>query len=109
MALLLGIAGAAPFARADAAPRTETSYYSTRAVLAEFFPNSAHVGFPTFAVDRTVKARLAQRLGYTPARDKYTIFVATTHGKIDGYAVVDDEQRLHPPTTFATALAPAAT
>jgi len=106
MALLLGIAGAAPSARADAAPRTETSYYSTRAVLAEFFPNSEHVGFRTFAIDRTVKARLAQRLGYTPARDKYTIFVATTHGKIDGYAVVDDEQGLHQPITFATRLSP---
>jgi hypothetical protein len=106
MALLLGIVGAAPSARADAAPKTETSYYSTRTVLAEFFPNSEHVGFRTFAVDRTVRARLAQRLGYTPARDKYTIFVATTHGKIDGYAVVDDEQGLHQPITFATRLSP---
>ena len=74
-------------------------------MLAEFFPNSEHVGYRTFALDRSQRARLGQRLGYAP-RDKYTIFVATTHGKIDGYAVVDDEQGLHQPITFATRLSP---
>jgi Na+-translocating ferredoxin:NAD+ oxidoreductase RnfG subunit len=32
--------------------------------------------------------------------------VATTRGKIDGYAVIDDEQGLHQPITFATRLSP---
>jgi electron transport complex protein RnfG len=106
MALILTVATAAPAARADAAPRAEASYYSTRGVLAEFFPQSEHVGYRTFALDKSIRARLAQRLGYAPGRDKYTIFVATTHGKIDGYAVVDDEQGLHQPITFATRLSP---
>src|SRR4051812_18122787 len=106
MALFFGVAAAAPVARADGAARTETSYYSTRGVLAEFFPQSEHVGYRTFAIDKSIRARLAQRLGYAPTRDKYTIFVATTHGKIDGYAVVDDEQGLHQPITFATRLSP---
>jgi len=112
LALLFAVTTAAPNARAQgesaasAGSRTETSYYSTRSVLAEFFPKSEHVGYKTFALDRSMRARLAQRLGYAPARDKYTIFVATTHGKIDGYAVVDDEQGLHQPITFATRLSP---
>jgi hypothetical protein len=106
MALILTVATATPSARADAAPRAESSYYSTRGVLAEFFPQSEHVGYRTFALDKSIRARLAQRLGYAPTRDKYTIFVATTHGKIDGYAVVDDEQGLHQPITFATRLSP---
>jgi len=107
LALVFAVATAAPAARAaDGAARTETSYYSTRAVLAEFFPASEHVGFRTFALDRSMRARLAQRLGYAPSRDKYTIFVATSHGKVDGYAVVDDEQGLHQPITFATRLSP---
>src|SRR5262247_2405085 len=88
MALILTVATAVPAARADAAPRAEASYYSTRGVLAEFFPQSEHVGYRTFALDKSIRARLAQRLGYAPVRDKYTIFVATTHGKIDGYAAV---------------------
>ena len=106
LALFLTVATAAPAARADSAPRGEASYYSTRGVLAEFFPKSEHVGYRTFAIDQSIRARLAQRLGYAPVRDKYTIFVATTHGKVDGYAVVDDEQGLHQPITFATRLSP---
>jgi len=107
LALLLVTASATPSARAETgAAGGETSYYSTRSVLAEFFPKSEHVGFRTFAVDKSIRARLAQRLGYAPARDRYTIFVATTHGQIDGYAVVDDEQGLHQPITFATRLSP---
>ena len=105
---MFAVATAAPAARAGdgATTRTEASYYSTRGVLAEFFPNSEHVSYRTFAVDRSIRARLAQRLGYAPARDKYTIFVATSHGKVDGYAIVDDEQGLHQPITFATRLSP---
>jgi hypothetical protein len=106
LALVLAAATATPCARADNGPRTETSYYSTRSVLAEFFPRSEHVGYRTFNLDKSIRARLAQRLGYAPARDKYTIFVATTHGQVDGYAVVDDEQGLHQPITFATRLSP---
>src|SRR5437762_7106280 len=108
LALVLVVATVARPARADgAAPRTETtSYYTTRDVLAQFFPRSEHVGYRTFALDKSIRTRLSQRLGYAPARDKYTIFVATTHGQIDGYAVVDDEQGLHQPITFATRLSP---
>ena len=106
MCLALVAATATPAARADGPARTETSYYTTRGVLAEFFPKSEHVGYRTFALDPSIRARLAQRLGYAPVRDKYTIFVATTHGHVDGYAVVDDEQGLHQPITFATRLSP---
>jgi Na+-translocating ferredoxin:NAD+ oxidoreductase subunit G len=104
LALLFAVSVAAPRAHADAVPRTETSYYSTRAMLAEFFPQSEHVGYRTVTLDQSMRVRLAQRLGYAPARDKYTIFVATTQGKVDGYAVVDDEMGLHQPITFATRL-----
>jgi electron transport complex protein RnfG len=122
MALFFAVAAVSPAARAEGAAakcdtakrdqtqpdqtKAEASYYSTRSMLAAFFPNSEHVGYRTFAVDRSIRARLSQRLGYAPARDKYTIFVATTHGKVDGYAVVDDELGLHQPITFATRLSP---
>lgn len=106
LALLLATAGGAPSARADDAARSETSYFTTRAILAEFFPKSDHVGYRTFTIDQSIRARLAQRLGYTPARGKYTVFIATTQGRVDGYAVVDDEKGLHQPITFATRLSP---
>jgi hypothetical protein len=111
LALVVASATATPSARAENAPaenasRTETSYYTTRGMLAEFFPKSEHVGYRTFNLDKSMRARLAQRLGYATARDKYTVFIATTHGQIDGYAVIDDELGLHQPITFATRLSP---
>ena len=73
-------------------------------MLASFFPKSERVTYRTLTLDAREKARLAHRLGYTPARDSYTVFVALTQGKVDGYAVIDDELGLHQPITFATRL-----
>jgi electron transport complex protein RnfG len=86
--------------------RAETTYYTPRALLADFFPRSERVTFRTFTLDPSVKARLSQRLGYAPAKDRYTVFIATTQGHVDGYAVIDDEPGLHQPITFATRLSP---
>ena len=99
-AALVGVLAAAAPARA------EVAYYSTRSVLAAFFPKSERVTYRTLVLDGANRARLASRLGYTPAFDRYTVFVATTHGKIDGYAVIDDEKGLHQPITFATKVSP---
>ncbi len=104
--LLLALLGRGRSAVADAPVGGETSYYSTRAILSAFFPKSEKVGYRTFALDASTRARLQRRLGYAPARDRYTIFVASTQGKVDGYAVVDDELGLHQPITFATRLSP---
>jgi electron transport complex protein RnfG len=79
-------------------------YATPQSVLASFFPKSERVTYRTLALDARGKARLGRRLGYAPARDSYTIFVALTQGKIDGYAVIDDELGLHQPITFATRL-----
>jgi hypothetical protein len=119
-AALASLAVPSRVARADGAAtpaQGEATFYSTRGVLAEFFPKSERVTYRTFALGAlapALRARLAQRLGYAPARDKYTIFIATSHGKhgeqhgeqVDGYAVVDDEKGLHQPITFATRLSP---
>lgn len=107
------VSAVAGTARADGAASqsaaSETTYYSTRAVLSELFPASERVTFRTFVLGTlpaAIRSRLVQRLGYTPARDKYTIFIATSHGQVDGYAVIDDEKGLHQPITFATRLSP---
>jgi electron transport complex protein RnfG len=103
---VLALLGALAVFGVGARARAETSYYSTRALLAEFFPKSERVTFRTFAIEGSLRARLAERLGYAPPRDHYNVFVALTHGKVDGYAVVDDENGLHQPITFATRLSP---
>jgi hypothetical protein len=91
---------------AAGAARAESTFFTTRALLAEFFPKSERVTYRTFVLDPSLKTRLTQRLGYCPAKDRYTIYVATTQGKVDGYALVDDERGLHQPITFATRLSP---
>jgi electron transport complex protein RnfG len=102
LALLLFAVLAGTGARA----RAEANYYSSRTILAAFFPKSQRVTYRTFAIDPALRARLTQRLGYAPARDRYTIFVALTQDKVDGYAVIDDQMGLHQPITFATQLSP---
>ncbi|HEY4184563.1 MAG TPA: FMN-binding protein [Polyangia bacterium] len=83
---------------------SETTYFTPRSVLATFFPKSEHVTYKTYAVASATRARLTRRLGYAPARDRYTIFMATTAERVDGYAVIDEQQGLHQPITFATRL-----
>ncbi|HEY6477976.1 MAG TPA: FMN-binding protein, partial [Polyangia bacterium] len=97
---LVGLLAAAVPARADVA------YYSTRSVLSAFFPKSERVSYRTLILDGATRGRLATKLGYAPALDRYTVFVATTHGRVDGYAVIDDEKGLHQPITFATKISP---
>jgi Na+-translocating ferredoxin:NAD+ oxidoreductase RnfG subunit len=58
------------------------------------------------AIDGTETARVAQRLGYTPARSSYTFYVATSGGHVDGYAFIDEEKGEHLPITFAVKLSP---
>jgi electron transport complex protein RnfG len=104
---LLGVLAVAS-ALVGAAARADNVFFTTRALLTEFFPKSERVTYKTYVLEPATKARVAKRLGYVPAKDRYTIYVATTQGKIDGYAVIDDELGLHQPITFATRLSPRA-
>lgn len=93
-------------AQADGAGGASGSsgYISTRTMLGEFFPKSERVTYRTIAVDGALKERITQRLGYAPAARQYTIFIASTAGAVDGYAIVDDQLGEHQPITFATKL-----
>src|SRR5713226_1148654 len=84
----------------------DTVYFTTRSVLPDLFPKSERVTYQTVALTADSRGRISQRLGYAPAKPRYTIFVATTQGRVDGYAVIDDQQGLHQPITFATRLSP---
>jgi hypothetical protein len=86
----------------------EGNYFTTRSVLGAFFPKSDRVTYETVTLTSPVKERIARRLGYSPAAGCYTIFIATTAGNVDGYAVIDSELGEHQPITFATKLSPQA-
>src|SRR5262245_60109497 len=93
---------------APATARAQTMFWSQRELLADFFKTSEQVTFQQFdlAASPTLRQQIAARLGYTPSRDRYTIYVARTAGHVDGYALFDDELGQHLPITFAVKLSP---
>jgi Na+-translocating ferredoxin:NAD+ oxidoreductase subunit G len=83
-------------------------YFTTRSVLSAFFPASERVTYETVTLTPALKEHVARRLGYVPEAGRYTIFIATTRGNVDGYAVIDDQIGEHQPITFATKISPRA-
>ena len=102
IAPLLALLGAAPAARADV-------YWSPRELLADpsFFRASEQVGYRQFDLTAEQRARIEQRLGYRLAKSRWTIFVATTGARVDGYALFDEELGEHQPISFAVKVSPA--
>src|SRR5438876_12348838 len=86
--------------------RAETVYHTPRSLLAEFFPKPDNVRFQRFAISAGLRERLAHRLGYTPRRDNYVFYIATTVGHLDGYALIDDELGQTEPIPFGVKLSP---
>jgi Na+-translocating ferredoxin:NAD+ oxidoreductase subunit G len=103
-AFLTGAAGTSSKAWAGA----EASYFTTRSVLASFFPDSEKVTYETVTLTAALRDHVARRLGYMPEASSYTIFIATTRGRVDGYALIDDQLGEHQPITFATKFSPRA-
>ena len=90
---------------APAVAMAQGAWWSTPKLLKDFFRASERVTYVKLNT-RAHSAALEARLGYVPSRPEYVIFVATTDGKVDGYAVVDDEQGQHEPITFGFKLSP---
>lgn len=100
--LLLVVSFAIPGTAAASA-----TYFTTPQVLKAFFPKSERVTYKRLRLGEAERKRLADRLGYAPARPEYVVFVAMTGERIDGYAIIDDERGQHEPITFAVKISPA--
>ena len=85
----------------------QTEYYTPRTILSEFFPRSQAVTFQRFDLTTEQRERLSAVLGYTPRKPSYTIYIAKTADKTDGYAIIDEEKGQHLPITFAVKLSAA--
>ncbi|MCK6549109.1 FMN-binding protein [Myxococcota bacterium] len=83
----------------------EDVYFTTPALLTEFFKTSERVSYVKVEGDAGRDA-LTKLLGYAPAKRSYVVFVARTGAKVDGYAVIDDELGQHQPITFGVKLSP---
>src|SRR5437879_13858234 len=104
--IFTGFVAAALLAPARPA-RADQVYFTPRDLLADFFRTSQNVTFKKVQPDDEGRKRLQHRLGYTPAKQSYTFYVATSGGHVDGYAFIDEEKGEHLPITFAVKLSPA--
>jgi len=86
--------------------RADQVYFTARDLLADFFHSSQNVTYKKVQLDGSEQHKLQQRLGYTPAKQSYTFYVATSGGHVDGYAFIDEEKGEHLPITFAVKLSP---
>lgn len=109
LTLLVGGAALVGVMLVPAPARAQAVFWSQRDLLGDFFRQSEQVTYRQFdlAAQPELRARVAQQLGYAPARARYTIYVATTAGHVDGYALFDDEMGQHLPISYAVKLSPA--
>lgn len=91
----LGLAPTAYVARAEA-------YYTTRELLAEHFERSERVTYLKVRPDAEQRARIERRLGAKLPKNEFIFYIGMSHGKIDGYAIFDEERGQHEPISFAT-------
>jgi len=78
--------------------------------LRTFSPTSSaparNVTYKKVQLDAVESQRLQHRLGYSPSKTSYRSTSATSGGRVDGYAFIDEEKGEHLPITFAVKLSP---
>lgn len=96
----LGLSPGLPRARAE-------QFWTPAALLREQFKSSDHVGYVRVPLSAAERERLSARLGRERLKSEYTVFVAKTQQRIDGYALFDEQLGQHEPISFATFFDPA--
>jgi Na+-translocating ferredoxin:NAD+ oxidoreductase RnfG subunit len=75
---------------------------TVRQLLSTQFKSSAHVGYVRVHLTKAQRERIEQRLGRALPKAEYTLFVAQTGARVDGYALFDEELGQHEPISFGT-------
>ncbi len=86
--------------------RAQATYFTPRALLAEFFPKSQLVTYQKFELSAAQRSRVEGLLGYSLKKTSYTLYIAKTGEHVDGYAILDEENGQHLPISFAVKLSP---
>jgi Na+-translocating ferredoxin:NAD+ oxidoreductase RnfG subunit len=77
-------------------------FFTLRGLLAEHFKASARVSYVQVKPTKEQRQHIEQRLGRSLVKPDYTFYVATTAGRLDGYALFDEERGQHELISFAT-------
>src|SRR5688572_2510657 len=76
-------------------------FFTVRDLLAEQFKTSQRVSFVHARPTAEQQRRIENRLGRALPKREYTFYVATSGGRVDGYALFDEERGQHEPISFA--------
>jgi electron transport complex protein RnfG len=77
-------------------------FWTTQALLADQFKTSQNVTYVRVRLDAGARARIDARLGRSLPKSEYTLFVAKSGERVDGYALFDEQIGQHEPISFAT-------
>jgi Na+-translocating ferredoxin:NAD+ oxidoreductase RnfG subunit len=86
----------------QAGPAYAEVFFTVRGLLADQFKQSERVTFVHVRPTPEQRRHLEQRIGHRLAKDDYVFYVASTHGKVDGYALFDEERGQHELIGFGT-------
>jgi Na+-translocating ferredoxin:NAD+ oxidoreductase RnfG subunit len=84
------------------APARADVFFTVRELLSEQFRQSERVTHVKVRPNSVQRERIERRLGRSLGRSEYTFYVAMSGGRVDGYALFDDERGQHEPISFAT-------
>lgn len=70
------------------------------------FKDSQEVIQEDHPVTADVSAKAGEKLKYDLPKDHYTFYIGKTNGRIDGYALIDDQVGKVQPITFVTRISP---
>jgi hypothetical protein len=83
-------------------PARADQLWTPRDLLAQQFKSSERVSYVRVDLSAEQRHRVESHLGRSLPKTSYTFFVASSHGKVDGYALFDDQVGQHEPISFAT-------
>jgi Na+-translocating ferredoxin:NAD+ oxidoreductase RnfG subunit len=87
-------------------PAYAATYWTVPGVMKSFFSSSKRVTFKRVTLPESAAAEIAKKLGTGSVQREWVIYLGETDGRLDGYAIVDDEKGMHEPIDFAVRFTP---
>lgn len=87
-------------------PAYAATYWTVPGVMKSFFSSSKRVTFKRVTLPEAAAAEIAKKLGTGSVQREWVIYLGETDGRLDGYAIVDDEKGMHEPIDFAVRFTP---
>jgi len=84
-------------------------YLTEAQALTILFPKSQHVRVEDLRLTPDQKARIQERIGWKFPEDSFRAFTAESHGRVDGYAVLQETIGKHRPITYMVGVTPEGT